>query len=65
MTYTTVLGDTWDKIAKEVYGNELYAGYLMKHNYHALDIFVFSAGTVLNIPELKEEDTTDLPPWRE
>lgn len=28
--YTTVQGDTWDIIAKKVYGNEKYAGYLME-----------------------------------
>ena len=28
-TYTTRQGDQWDAIAKKVYGDEKYAGYLM------------------------------------
>lgn len=63
-TYTTIQGDTWDKIALEVYGDEDYAYYLMQNNYAYLDILIFSAGTVLNTPELPVELDGDLPPWR-
>lgn len=63
-TYTTKLGDQWDMIAKEVYGNELYADFLMEHNYPYLDIFQFDSGVVLNCPELPTNATVDLPPWR-
>lgn len=63
-TYITVQEDTWDKISKEVYGSELHADFLMKNNIQLLDIFIFSEGTVLNTPELPEEQDGDLPPWR-
>lgn len=63
-TYTTIQGDTWDKIALEVYGEERHADYLMESNYAFLDTLVFSAGTVLNTPALPEERDGDLPPWR-
>ena len=62
--YTTVQGDTWDSIAKSVYGNEKYADQLMAANFSKLDIFVFSSGEVLNIPELNEEIDSNLPDWR-
>lgn len=62
-TYTTQQGQTWDQISKEVYGSELHIGKLMESNQKLIDIFVFSAGTVLTVPELTE-DTTNLPPWR-
>ncbi len=65
MSYTTVHGDTWDKIAKVVYGDEKHADYLMQNNFHLLDIFVFPQGTVLNTPDLPEELDGDLPPWRD
>jgi phage tail protein X len=65
MSYTTVQGDTWDIIAKEVYGKEKYADYLMANNFLALDTFIFSEGTVLNTPDLPEEKDGDLPPWRD
>lgn len=64
MYYVTIAGDTWDIIAYKVYGQEIYADYLMKNNYDLLDIFVFSAGTKVYIPELPEVTTADLPPWR-
>lgn len=64
-TYTTVQNDTWDIIAKKVYGEERYADYLMQNNFKCIDIFLFSAGTVLNTPELVETTDSTLPPWRQ
>lgn len=63
-TYTTIQGQTWDEIALEVYGDELYADFLMESNYASLDILIFPAGYVLNTPALPEDRDTDLPPWR-
>lgn len=63
-TYTTIQGETWDAIAFKVYGSETCATYLMENNYRYLDILVFSAGTVLLIPELPESKRSELPPWR-
>lgn len=64
-TYTTIQGDAWDAIAYKVYGDESYTGWLMQHNLHLLDTFVFGAGVVLNTPDLPEGDTsTDAPIWR-
>ena len=63
-TYTTKQGDTWDNIALQVYGEERHADFLMKSNYPFLDILVFSAGTVLNTPDLPAERDGALPPWR-
>ena len=64
--YTTRQGQTWDMIAKEVYGSETYTGYLMQNNTDKLDIFLFSAGTELHIPDVpeKETDAGMLPDWR-
>lgn len=64
MAYQTVQGDTWDIIAKKVYGNEKHADYLMANNFKELDTFIFSEGTILSTPELPEEKDGNLPPWR-
>lgn len=64
-TYTTVQGDTWDNIAFKVYGKESYADFLMENNYPYLDILVFPSGVVLNTPDMPEETSTELPPWRD
>lgn len=63
--YTTVQGDTWDIIAKKVYGDEKYAGYLMENNRLLLDYMIFPGGITLDIPELTEETDPDLPIWRD
>lgn len=62
-TYTTIQGDTWDKISVEVYGSESYTSLLMEHNPKLLDYFVFPAGIVIVVPE-KPEETDDMPDWR-
>lgn len=63
-TYTTISGDTWDIIAKKVYGDEYCADWLMRCNGALLDVFVFDAGTVLQTPDPPAERAAALPPWR-
>lgn len=64
-TYITRQGDVWDAIAYRVYGSEKYMGFLMRHNFRHLDVFIFGPGTELQTPELPaEEQTARLPPWR-
>ena len=48
-TYTTMSGDTWDRISREVYGSESYTSFLMANNQDKLDTFVFSAGENLSL----------------
>ena len=55
MQYQTILGDTWDIIAKKVYGNELYADKLMQANRKYLNEFIFSAGITLECPEIESD----------
>lgn len=62
--YKTVQGDTWDKIAKEVYNDESRIGILMEYNFNHIGTFVFDSGVEILIPELEEEEETDLPDWR-
>lgn len=63
--YTTVQGDTWDIIARKVYGDEKYAGYLMENNRLLLEYMIFPGGITMDIPELTEETDPDLPIWRD
>ena len=64
MTYTTIQGDTWYLISWKLYGEEKYMRYLIEANWDYADILIFSAGTVLNVPELPEEPDEDMPFWR-
>lgn len=64
-TYTTVQGDTWDTIAKIVYGKEANIGILMAANFPLLDVFMFDAGETVVVPDLPEDMTDDTTPeWR-
>lgn len=66
-TITTIQGDTWDTIAKRVYGNELRAQLLMeaRENIRLLDYQIFPSGIIVATPEPPEETTAaDLPEWR-
>ncbi|MCD8204488.1 MAG: hypothetical protein LUC16_01495 [Coprobacillus sp.] len=63
-SYTTYQGQTWDQIAFDVYGDEIYADYVMENNYDYLDVLVFSGGEVLYVPPLPESLEGTMPPWR-
>lgn len=63
-TYTTIQGDTWDMIAKRVYGAEKHLDYLMSNNFPLLNYFVFPAGVEVNIPTMPEAARAGLPAWR-
>ena len=64
--YRTVQGDTWDQIAKNVYGDETKIGILLENNLDCIDIVVFDSGTLIYVPELSdnEEDAEESPDWR-
>lgn len=66
--YITKSGDTWDIIAKEVYGDEMHLSFLMKNNSDLLNYFMFPSGVAVKVYELLEEEDReeeDFPDWRE
>lgn len=67
-TYTTIQGDMWDSISLKIYGNEKYIDRLMEANFRYREEAVFSAGVVLNIPEIEDNLDYDanfkMPNWR-
>ena len=64
MAYITKSGDTWDMIAKEVYGSEYHADVLNPANAAHIETFIFQAGVELSTPALEEERNGLLPPWK-
>lgn len=63
----TIQGDTWDTIAKRVYGDERRAQDLMeaRANIRLLDYEVFPGGVRVATPELPDETPAfGLPEWR-
>lgn len=63
--YITNQGDTWDKIAYNVYGNELYADKLILANIKYVGFFIFPEGIVLSVPEVEDEVEENVPEWRD
>ena len=65
MTYTTVQGDMWDSIAYKLYGDTKFKDVLIEANAEYRWIYIFSAGIVLEVPEVETRVTIDdLPPWK-
>lgn len=64
MGYVTKSGDTWDRIAYAVYGDEYRAGTLMAANREHIGTFLFSAGVELVTPTVEVGQDGALPPWR-
>ena len=64
--YMTKQGDTFDSIAKYIYGDEKFFVNLIQENFEEKDTVVFSSGVTLKIPEINtiEADKSASAPWR-
>ncbi|AYP68506.1 hypothetical protein EalM137_00056 [Exiguobacterium phage vB_EalM-137] len=63
-TYTTVSGDTFDRIALQLLGSEYLLPILLRANPKHRLTLIFSSGIVLNIPEPpREEVFAGEPDW--
>ena len=63
-TYTTIQGDMWDKIAYTQLGDTAHTDKLMNANLRYREYYIFPAGIVLILPEVKESVSSSLPPWK-
>ena len=63
--YSTIQGDSWDIIAKKVYGSEEYMTDLLKANQGLNDVKVFSTGVKITCPTVEKKTLSFLlPPWK-
>lgn len=63
MIYKTVAGDTFDKIALDFYNDEFKAHFIMQANPNYINYVILPQDINLNIPEIEELPSTNLPPW--
>jgi phage tail protein X len=63
-SYVTVQGDMWDSIAHKQLGSARHTGSLMLANRQHREIYIFPAGIVLTLPEVRESASGALPPWK-
>lgn len=62
--YVTKLGDTWDLIAYEIYGNEIHMKELIEANIELVDTVYFNAGVPLVCPDIPLPNSPNTPPWK-
>lgn len=62
--YSTVSGDTFDIIAQKELGDSKLAGLIMEANIEHIKTIVFSAGVELSVPDVPENLSSNLPPWK-
>ena len=53
--YVTKQGDTWDAIAKRLYGDERFLDVLIRANINHRKTVVFSYGKRLAVPEINTQ----------
>lgn len=63
-TYTTVQGDMWDSIAFSQLGSVDYTDRLINFNRQYREYYIFPAGVVLALPDITDEEESNLPPWK-
>ena len=63
-SYSTVQGDTWDKISLDLYGDERFMHRLITANPDLRDIVVFPANCLIAVPQISTQGTVTFPPWR-
>ena len=63
-TYTTVQGDMWDSIAHTQLGSPGHTDKLMTAHLRYREYYIFPAGIVLTLPEMREPVDSSLPPWK-
>ena len=65
-SYTTEQGDMWDSIAHKLYGNADRMDVLIAANPELREIYIFSAGVELNVPDIETNETSSgLPSWKQ
>ena len=64
LSYTTIQGDTWDIIARKLWNRETMCSELMNVNPDYAQTIIFSAGIVLNVPEVSVPVSVTTAPWR-
>lgn len=65
--YTASVGETFDKIALVVYGDEKYACDILSVNPTICDKLIFDGGELILLPSIDtgSGDSIALPPWKE
>lgn len=61
------MGETWDMVARRVYGNERFMNVLIAANINLRHIVLFPCGMEIVTPKIDTRSTAcdiNLPPWK-
>ena len=61
---TTISGDTWDILARRIWGDEKLMHKLLEQNPEQRFRVIFPAGVVLTVPDVEISPSSSAPPWR-
>ena len=64
-SFTAYQGQTWDQVAKELWGREGMTHHLLAANPQHRHLVFFPAGLVLAVPAVKAPPIEEPPPWQE
>lgn len=67
-TYTVSAGESFDIVSLYVYGDEIYAPYLLMANPELSDMLIFNGGEVLLLPVVDTQNNVNTmikAPWKE
>lgn len=58
-------GDTWDILARQLYGDEKYSYVLLNANPHLMGAKIMDGGEKIIVPSLEtDEEIDNIAPWR-
>ncbi len=61
---TTMQGQAWDQLAKDLYGAEVQFGVLLPENTDEMDVLLFGGDVRVTAPDVSSAGTvSSLPPW--
>jgi phage tail protein X len=62
--YETKQGDTWDVLARDIYGSEMLAYLILQANPAYMEMIYLPSGLKLTIPDTPPQKTNQpMPPW--
>lgn len=65
MVYICSAGETFDAIALNVYGDEVYASELLSANPKYVNVLAFAGGEELDLPQIDMVPDSSSAPWRQ
>ena len=66
-TVKTNSGDTWDSVAWRLWGkgaDQTHMADLIEANEKYVDTAIFAANVELTVPDVEDDSTSAVPPWR-